>query len=90
LGLLLALANQINRRTGRRCPDGWLVTIAASGVFTHAILTGAYLFTLDAAYRSLFAADLIFLAQPFVAGTIAGAVFWVARSFHSHYGNECP
>jgi hypothetical protein len=85
LGLLLALANQINRRTGRRCPDGWLVTIAASGVFTQ-----AYLFTLDAAYRSLFAADLIFLAQPFVAGTIAGAVFWVARSFHSHYGNECP
>jgi hypothetical protein len=32
---------------------------------------------LGAAYGELFLAEILFIPQPFVAGAISGAVFWI-------------
>jgi hypothetical protein len=58
-------------------PDGWLAFIPAAGVCTQIVLCGGYLLMLGAAYRELFLAEILFIPQPFVAGAISGAVFWV-------------
>jgi len=78
VALLLPIAYTLNNRLTRPFPDGWLVIALAVGILTQVVLSGAYLFALDAAYRELFLAEVIFIPQPFVAGAIAGAVYWAA------------
>ncbi len=78
-GLLLPIASFLDQQAGRRFPDGWLATILACGLSTQAVLFGWYVFKLDPAYRSAFLLEMPFVPQPFLAGAIAGTVFWVTR-----------
>ena len=86
LAVLVPIALILNRRLSRPLPDGWLVVIPAVGAVTQIVLCGGYLLTLDPAYRDLFWAELPSIPQPFVAGTIVGAVSWTA--FHWRDGKE--
>ncbi len=76
LAVILALADFLNHRSGRRFPDGWLVTVLAAGILTYVALTGSYLIALGPAYHSMFV-EVLLIPQPFVAGVIAGTVFWL-------------
>lgn len=77
VAVLAPIVLALNRRRARPLPDGWLAFIAAAGVCTQIVLCGAYLLMLGAAYAALFLAEVFFIPQPFVAGAISGAVFWV-------------
>jgi hypothetical protein len=77
LALVLPIASVINRRSGNHFPKGWLVTSAVAGLLTQIVLVGAYLLALDPAYRGMMLMELIFVPQPFVAGAVAGTVFWI-------------
>ena len=77
VAILLLIASFLNERSGRRFPDGWLVTIIAVGLLTQVVLVGGYLLALDPAYRGGLLGELLLVPQPFAAGAIAGAVFWV-------------
>jgi hypothetical protein len=79
--LLLTIALVLNRCSVRPLPDGWLVVILATGFATHAALIGGYFLALDSAYRERFIDAFIAIPQPFVAGMIAGAIYWI--SLHS-------
>ncbi len=76
LAAILALATFLNHRSERRFPDGWLVTVLGAGILTHVVLIGSYLIALGPAYHSMFV-EVLLVPQPFVAGVIAGTVFWV-------------
>jgi hypothetical protein len=78
VALCLPFAININRRLGRRFPDGWFVTILAVGAVTQLTFIGGFLLLLDPAYRGLLLNEIAFFPQPFVAGTIAGCIYWVA------------
>lgn len=76
--ILLPPVFMLNARYGRPLPDGWLIVVPAAGIVTHALLAGVYLLILDAAYRQLFFVEAFSVPQPFVAGALAGAVYWMA------------
>ena len=78
VGLLLSAIGYLTRRSGHRFPGGWLALTVATGLMTQLILTGAYLLALEPAYRGMMLRELLVIPQPFVAGAIAGAVFWMA------------
>jgi hypothetical protein len=77
LAFLLMLVLALNQRRERPLPDGWLVVVPAAGAFTQVVLFGGYLLLLDPVYRGSFLAELLYITQPFVAGAVAGGVFWV-------------
>lgn len=77
IALLLGIVSYLNQRLGRRLPDGWLVTAAAAGLITQIVLLGSYLLILEPAYRGSMLGELLLIPQPFVAGAVAGAVFWI-------------
>ena len=77
VAVLAPIVLMLNRRQARPLPDGWLAFIPAAGVCTQIVLCGGYLLMLGAAYRELFLAEILFIPQPFVAGAISGAVFWI-------------
>ncbi len=85
---LLLTANLLNNRSGRRVPDGWLVTILAMALLTQVVLISAYLLALDPAYRSMLLAELMLIPQPFVTGAIAGATFWVTLYLRARFGSR--
>lgn len=76
IALCLPIAMYLNRRLVHRFPDGWIATILTVGVFTHLILVGGYLLLLEPPYRGLMFWEIAFIPQPFVAGAIAGGVYW--------------
>jgi hypothetical protein len=78
LAFLLTLVLALNQRRERPLPDGWLVVVPAAGAFTQVVLFGGYLLLLDPVYRGSFLAELLYITQPFVAGAVAGGVFWVS------------
>jgi hypothetical protein len=78
VAVLAPIVLMLNRRRARPLPDGWLVFVPATGVCTQILLCGGYLLMLGAAYGELFLAEILFIPQPFVAGAISGAVFWLA------------
>jgi hypothetical protein len=84
VALLLPVAFALNHRWARLFPAGWLVTILTVGILTQAVLSFGYLLALNPAYRGLFLAEVLFIPQPFIAGVISGAVFWVAL----HWGKS--
>lgn len=61
-------------------PDGWLVTILATGAATELVFLSAYFLSLDPAYRELFLKEALLIPQPFVAGAIAAGVYWLVLS----------
>lgn len=75
---VLSVAFTLNRRRAVRLPDGWLLAVPAAGVLAQVICVGGYLFLLDSAYRVQFLGMALFIPQPFAAGAVAGAVYWVA------------
>lgn len=90
VALLLSVANLLNDRYGCRLPDGWLVTALAVGLLTQVILSGAYLLALDHAYRGRMMAEIMFVPQPFVAGAIAGLIFWLTLHVGIRPGSPRP
>ncbi len=58
-------------------PDGWLVTVLAVGILAQTLLVGAYLIAAGPGYLGLMMAQAVFIPQPFVAGAVAGAIFWI-------------
>jgi hypothetical protein len=77
VAVLASIALMFNRRRARPLPDGWLAFVPAAGVCTQIVLCGGYLLMLGPAYGARFLAEIFFIPQPFVAGAISGAVFWV-------------
>lgn len=77
VAVLAPIVWTLNRRWARPLPDGWLAFIPAAGVCTQIVLCGGYLLMLGGAYGELFLAEILSIPQPFVAGAISGAVFWV-------------
>ena len=84
VAVVLTIALALNRRLARPLPDGWLVIIPGAGLVAQIVLFGGYLLTLDAAYRAIFLEDLLLIPQPFVAGALSGAFYWVAL----HWGPD--
>lgn len=76
VAVVLPIALALNARLARPLPDGWLVTVLGVGLVVQVVLATAYALVLGPAYRALFLAEIIFIPQPFVAGAIAGAVYW--------------
>ena len=85
IGPLWSAITYFIQRSGRRFPDGWLALTLGSGLITQVILSGAYLLALEPAYRGMMLRELLVIPQPFVAGAIAGAVFWMALQFGARF-----
>lgn len=81
LALLLAAIAYLRRQPAKRSLKGFLAMTVGAGLLVHAVLLAAYLFLLDPAYRALGLEELLFLPQPFCAGAIGSAVFWIVRQF---------
>lgn len=77
-GLSLPVILIVNRWMGRRLPDGLLPIVVGTGVTTWIVLMGSYALMLDRAYRDLFFWEALTIPQPFLAGALAGLVFWMA------------
>ena len=86
--IALSIVADLNRRLGYRLPGGWLVTIGGFAVLTHTIAVGSYLLLLDPAYRNTMVWELVSIPQPFTAGVIASAFFWLA--LHARVGRGTP
>lgn len=82
--LLLTMFTILNQRRDRLIPDGWLVTVFAIGILAQVLFGGTYLLLLlGQGYFGLWITvqmfSLVFsLPQPFIAGAIAAAVYWIA------------
>lgn len=84
----LPLAINFNRRLGHGFPDGWLMTTLAVGFVAHLALVGGYLLFVEPAYRSMLLGELAFIPQPFVAGAIAGGIYWVTLNLGGRPGSS--
>ena len=80
VALLLPPLLIVGRRRVPPVPDGWLVTILATGAATELVFLRAYFLYLDPAYRALFLKEALLIPQPFVAGAIAAGVYWLVLS----------
>lgn len=85
IGTLLSAFGYLIQRSSRRFPDGWLGLTVASGLITQLVLIGAYLLALEPAYRGIMLGELLTIPQPFVAGAVSGAVFWVALQLGTRF-----
>jgi hypothetical protein len=79
MALLLTMFTILNQRLDRPYADGWLVTVLSAGTFAQVLFTGIYLlFAFGQGYFGLrIAVEVFSTPQPFVAGAIAGAVYWI-------------
>lgn len=80
MAIILTIFTIINQRSDRPFPDGWMVTVLSAGMLTQALLIGTYLvFLLGQGYFGLgITAQLFSIPQPFLAGAIAAAIYWIA------------
>lgn len=80
MAIVLTIFTIFNQRLDRPFPDGWMVTVLAVGLLTHVLLIGTYLvLALGQGYFGLgITAQLFSIPQPFLAGAIAAAVYWIA------------
>ena len=77
IALVLLAANLVAARLAVRLPGGWLTQPLAAGLFSHVVLIGAYVLALEPAYRGDLLGELLMIPQPFVAGFVAGVVYWL-------------
>lgn len=80
VALVLPAAGFLARKAPARLPDGWLVTTLTVGLTTQVVLMALYATTLPA-HRLAFLGEVFSIPQPFVAGAIAGAVYWMALNW---------
>ena len=78
--LVLPLLTLLNRRRRRPLPDGWISIALLSGVIGQLITSGASLWLNEPHVRRTFFVEVLVIPQGFVAGAIAGAVFWASLS----------
>lgn len=78
--VLLTIFTMLNQRRDHPFPDGWLLIALAIGMLAQVVAVGIYLFLLlGQGYFGLGITIQIFsIPQPFVAGAITAAVYWIA------------
>lgn len=75
--ILMTIFTVFNQRLERPFPNGWLVSVLTFGLVNQILFIGAYLVALGPGYLGPFLAGAIFIPQPFLAGAIAAAVYWI-------------
>lgn len=76
--LVLPLLTLLNRRRRRPFPDGWISITLLSGVIGQLTTSGVSLWLNEPHVRRTFFVEVLVIPQGFVAGAIAGVVFWVS------------
>jgi hypothetical protein len=74
---VLAALFAINRRIGKPVPDGWLPTVAISGIAGQAAISVFALATATPSFRDIYFSDLLSFPQGLVTGVAVGGSFWV-------------
>ena len=77
VAVALATVFSLNKRLTNPVPDGLLVTVFGAGLLMHLVMIGGYSFLLNPAYRGLFLWEQMRIPQPFLAGAVPAAVFWI-------------
>lgn len=79
---LLPLTDWVGTKIGWPLQWGPRITPVITGITAQIVLIGAYMFALDPAYRFQFFKMAFLIPQPFIAGAMAGLIYWLALYAH--------